>query len=321
MKKILSFLLLCAVTVSVLAGCGYASTAEEREPVFSLMGYDVPYEVYRFYVMTAKSSYGLLDEEGNTKTDDAELLSKAENAAMESVRNLYAALKIAEQYGYSMEDEDIITEAEAYFEALRDSYEEETDFRRDMAAAYMNKSVVVLVRGAKILENKAYEAALENGGIDVSDEALRSFFDSEEVIRVKQILIQREYFANAEEVAAIAYEKALVAEDFDTVFDLYTRSGFYTEDRYLARGETVEEFEEAAFALEIGELSPVVESSAGYSILVRYEKEADLFEEEQESFAEKYYLYQFNAMLDEIKSNAEIQYYDADGEHPFAEIK
>ena len=316
MKKILSFLLLCAVTVSVLAGCGYASTAEEREPVFSLMGYDVPYEV-----MTAKSSYGLLDEEGNTKTDDAELLSKAENAAMESVRNLYAALKIAEQYGYSMEDEDIITEAEAYFEALRDSYEEETDFRRDMAAAYMNKSVVVLVRGAKILENKAYEAALENGGIDVSDEALRSFFDSEEVIRVKQILIQREYFANAEEVAAIAYEKALVAEDFDTVFDLYTRSGFYTEDRYLARGETVEEFEEAAFALEIGELSPVVESSAGYSILVRYEKEADLFEEEQESFAEKYYLYQFNAMLDEIKSNAEIQYYDADGEHPFAEIK
>ena len=320
MKRIIAFILICIMIAGALSGCGYASSAEEREPVFSLLGFDVPYEVYRFYVMTAKVEHGLLDEEGNTVTTDAELLAKAEKTAMDSICNLYAALYVAEQYGMHVDDEFVVKEAERYFDSLKATYESESDFREDMQAAYMNKSVVMLVYSAEYLQNEAYARALEDGSIDRSKEALRAFFASDELIRVKHILLQPSVFTNAKDMANTAHAKALAAESFDEVFDLYKKSGIYTEERYVARGETLESFEDAAFALAVGELSPVVQTSAGYSILMRYEKDPAILEEEWESFEEKYCVYCFNRFLEEAKEAIDIQYYDAYSSYSFAEI-
>ncbi|MBO5110742.1 MAG: hypothetical protein J6D21_08495 [Clostridia bacterium] len=321
MKKLLSFLLLGATLLMLLTGCGYASTREESEPVFSLMGYDVPYEVYRFYAMSAKASYGLLDEDGNTRTDDAGLLANAEKAAMESIYNLYAALSVGEKLGFHIDDKNVVYEAESYFNSLKDSYESESAFRTDMKAAYMNKSVVMLVYGASYIENEAYQRARENGTILQDEASVRAFFESDELIRVKHILIQPSIFTNAKEMADIAYKKALAAENFDTVYKLYRDSGIYTEDRYMARGETYESFEDAAFALTVGQLAPLTETAAGYSVFVRYEKDPAAFEKDKKTFTEQYSLYQFNRLLEDAKTHADLQYYDAYDQHPFAEIK
>ena len=42
---------------------------------------------------------------------------------------------------------------------------------------------------------------------------------------------------------------------------------------YIIRGNRWEAFEDAAFSLDVGEFSEVVETEAGFSILMRYEKE------------------------------------------------
>ena len=321
MRRVFSVILLCIIVAGTLVGCGYGSTAEEREPVFSLMGYDVPYELYRFYAMTEKESLGLIDEDGNTRTDDPELLAKAEEAAMGAIYNLYAALALGERMNVRLEDAMVERAADEYFERLKDSYESESDFRADMKAVHMNRSVVKLVYGAQYVENEAYARAKENGTLDISRAGLEAFFASDDLIRVKHILIQPSLFTNAEEVAEIAHQKAEAAADFDTVFQLYASSGVYTEDRYMARGETVETFEEAAFALSVGELAPIVETSVGYSIFVRCEKAPAIPEENAEEFMEKFLVWQFNKLLEEIKANARIQYYEAYAKHPFAEIK
>jgi hypothetical protein len=203
----------------MLAGCGYGSTAEEREPVFSLMGYDVPYEVYRFYAMTEKASLGLIDEKGNTRTDDPDLLARAEEATMGAIYNLYAALSVGEKMGVLLEDEFVSRAADEYFERLKNSYESESDFRADMEAVNMNRSVVKLVYGARYVESEAYARAKENGTLDVSRAGLESFFASDDLIRVKHILIQPSLFTNAEDVAEMAHQKAEAAADFDTVFN------------------------------------------------------------------------------------------------------
>ena len=321
MKRIISAVLSCVILAGALVGCGYNSTAEEREPVFLVLGYDVPYELYRFYAMTEKESRGLIDENGNTRTDDPELLAKAEEAAMGAIYNLYAALVIGERMGLFLTDQVVSRAAEEYFEQIKNSYESESDFRADMKSVYMNRSVVELIYAAQYIQAEAYEKAEENGTLDDSEEGLNAFYASDNLIRVKHILIQPSLFTNAEEVAEIAYQKAKDATNFDTVFNLYASSGVYAEDRYMAKGETLEAFEEAAFALSVGELGPIVKTSVGYSIFMRYEKEADLVAKDDGEFMEKYLIWQFNLLLEEIKSKAEIEYYDAYDEHPFADIK
>lgn len=304
MKKILSLFFVMLILLSALAGCGGKKT------VMEVLGYEVSYDLYRFYVMTAKENYGLLDETGKTVSTDPLRLALAEQAALDAIVNLCAARRLSEDLGFTLDGEVVWQGVEAYYDKLLLSYESEKELLADMATAYMTEDVVRTVYGISYAQERAYELALMSGEIDNSDEGLRAFFASDDLIRVKQILIVAE-FSDAEGAAEKAHQNALAAESFDAALEMYGTGGFYTEDRYFTRGETLKPFEDAAFALEIGEISDIVETSAGYSILCRYEKEEAYFEENIEDFLEVYRLYQFNQLLEEIKASAEIEYTDA----------
>ena len=74
--------------------------------------------------------------------------------------------------------------------------------------------------------------------------------------------------AKAQEVL----DKAKAGEDFDALIEEYnTDPGMetYTTGYYFGEGQMVEPFEEAAYSLENGQISELVESDFGYHIIKR----------------------------------------------------
>lgn len=113
--------------------------------------------------------------------------------------------------------------------------------------------------------------------IDISDEELTQYFEENkddygqlEQVAASHIFLEDE--ATAKEVEA----KITAGEDFAELAKAYSVDTDTSEDGgdlgYISRGQMDEQFEEAAFALEKGAVSGVVQSAEGYHIIKVTEK-------------------------------------------------
>ena len=123
------------------------------------------------------------------------------------------------------------------------------------------------------LADKIYRYIIQDVNPEISDDEART-------ITVQHILVKTgdgdgtgSQTADADALRQAAYEKALeirrmAAEDGEDFLDLASR---YSEDSVITysfgKGEMEAAFEEAAFSLETGEVSQVVETEAGYHII------------------------------------------------------
>ncbi len=112
--------------------------------------------------------------------------------------------------------------------------------------------------------------------ISISDDDIKEYFDEnkakfgqEEELKASHILVKE--LDLAEEI----HEKLKNGEDFEELAKEHSVDGsaqFGGDLGFFPRGEMVKPFEEAAFALDMGEISEIVESEFGYHIIKAYEK-------------------------------------------------
>ena len=84
---------------------------------------------------------------------------------------------------------------------------------------------------------------------------------------------------------------------------------------YFSTGMMVPEFEQAAMALEIGELSQPVQSQFGFHLIYLEDRrlsEAPPLEEVRQQVAQQVLYESYEAAIDDIKSGVEIEIDDAD---------
>ena len=106
----------------------------------------------------------------------------------------------------------------------------------------------------------------------VSDIKDLNNYKNKDKAKVLHVLIMSEgsKFENPEEVANEVLAKAKAGEDFVALMEEYNEDPGATSAGYtFGPGEMVQEFEKASFALDLGEISDIVQTEYGYHIIKR----------------------------------------------------
>ncbi|MCF8028105.1 MAG: peptidylprolyl isomerase [Desulfobacteraceae bacterium] len=197
------------------------------------------------------------------------------------------------------------SEIQEQLNELKGQFESQDAFEKKIASSGYSEDELKTEMRENLLIRNLIEKKIESG-ISVSDEQARKYYQENkeeykvpEQIRARHILIQTEPDADEKQKAEAKdkiqeVEKKLQSgQEFSELAKEYSdcQSSEKGGDLgYFRRGQMVESFDEAAFALEPGEVSEIVESRFGYHLIKSEDKKpADTksFDEVKESVREK----------------------------------
>ena len=337
MKKTYVKILSCVSAASfllTLPSCGDSkkkleSTKEDKTVVMTVGEYEVPLELYKYVALNTKADYEKgggsdiwLGESGAAK------LSELEDSINETIVHLYTTLYVCDEYGISPDDSYITDALDIQMDAIYEGYENDYDvYAEEIAEYHMNDSVYRFITRNDILSEELIQKMMDDKVIPSTDEELEGIISGPDFIHVKQILISNDNGNSEEENLALAEDilkKLNDGADFDEMIqqyggDLYlfnTDNGYY-----ISRGSYHEAFEEAAFSLEIGEISGIVKTDAGFSIIKRYPKDAEFIAENFNMLADDYIRGRYNLILAEKGKELSVTYTDAMEKYPVLSLK
>ena len=312
-QKLVSLLLAC-VLLSGLVSCkkngaaALASNETETAAVMTVDGFEVPLELYRYVALNYRADYEASHSPDVWESGEGPALLDKLNADVEgTVARLYASLSLCREFGIDADDAYIRDAVDAQ---MKDVYEETAENDYEAFDAYlrthnMTDGVYRFIVRNDILAEELMAKMVERGEIPSSEEALEDAVAGPEFVRVKQILVPAGNGKSDAENKARANELLTMAksgEDFEALVQKYGGDLFMfnnSDGYYLARGTYHKAFEDAAFSLAVGEISGVVRTDAGWSILKRYEKDAGYLAEHFEELANDYISGLYNIRLEE----------------------
>jgi len=317
-KKALILILLAGMLTS-LVSCGddkklLKSTKEEKTVVMTVDGNDVPMELYRYVALQYRSSYG-----GNDNPDiwlgdsGAALLAELNQDVDESIIRMFTTISLCEDYGINEDDAYIMDAVNISMDEIYETYNYDYKAYTEAIAEYnMNDSVYRFMVRNDILAEELLAKMMMNGEIPSTEEELRAIINSDEVIRIKQILVNDTTLSDDENhrLAQEAYNRAMAGEDFDLLVNQYGDDWQMfnnTDGYYISRGSYTQAFEDAAFALEVGELSGIVETGAGYSIILRLEKDSKYIDKHFETLMDDYLKGLYNIALEKHEATLSVE--------------
>lgn len=197
--------------------------------------------------------------------------------------------------------------------------EEQAGGPEQLAAALAGYNMTVEDLKEQIALNLTVRS-LVAGGIEVTDDEVRSYFDENrerlgqpEQVRARHILVKTR--EEAEELR----DQILAGADFAEVARAHsTDPGSAAQGGdlgWFGRGQMVQPFEEAAFALEPGELSEPVETAYGYHLILvedRQDAQEAIFDDGmrasiREMLFEQKLSQRIPEWLNELRSGAEVE--------------
>lgn len=238
MKRILKFAVIPFAVVTILVGC---SNDESR-------------------------SVAEIGDEIITEDELNEMLQKQHGTTMLDTLISYKIVELeAEKAGHEVSEEEIDEEYEVYASQYGGEEGMMTMLKEyNMTEEDIREDIRIYLLTLKILESE----------VDVSDDEVIAFFKENrenfseaESIQASHILVEEESLAKE------LIERINNGEDFTTLAKEYSiEENVETTGGSLgtfSRGQMVAEFEEAAFAMEVGEVSSVpVKTESGYHIIL-----------------------------------------------------
>jgi len=242
-RNVITYFIILCVALGLVAGCGNGNS--NKEAVASVNGKNI----------------------SRDELNDV-LLKQYGQQALNSLISQKVIELEAQKQNIKVSENEIQKELENYY----DSYGGQKDFLQTLeengfTLDDIKKDLTLNIKMKKLLKTR----------ISVTDEEAKAYFEenkatfaTEKQVKASHILVEteekaneiKEKLANGEDFAKLAKENSTDTMTKENGGDL----GFF------GNGQMVKEFEEAAFSLNVGEISPPVKTKYGYHIIKVEEK-------------------------------------------------
>lgn len=294
-KKIFVLASALLALVLMLGACSSVkeikSTEEEARVVGMCGEHEIRYEELRYLTMNykleleAKYGEGIFDTAASGEQYEDELMALVSEALIEN----YALVELCETKDITISDKTSKKQVQEYVEESVELCGDMDAYQVYLANNYLTDWVFRLNTAILGCQQRYYEVLAG----EQDKQAYDAVMSGEGIIRCMSIFVRNDegesVEANrkaAQTVRDAVSAGALVEDYIGTKYNQDTS----TCDYYFMRGYFIEEYEDAAFALEVGEVSEVVEVDDGFYVIQRMETEDSYFESNLDSLKTMYHL-------------------------------
>ena len=274
-KSFIIFLALVILT-STLTAC----SGKNRKVVGTVGAYEVYYEELRWLTMQYKdimaSTYG--EDIWKNKDTAEQYREELEERVYSSIISNYVILTLCDDDMLQLNGVKLIDINGSEVQGIVDNYVNETitdlggkaNYKQSLKENYLTDSLYRFINGVDVCESILFNYYCSLRIIDDSDEAAIDYI-YENFIHTVHIYISK---GEGEESQKLANALKIKLEKGEDIHELAKK---YSEDqtmdsqngRYFTHNTYAEEYEKAAFALEMNQISDIVETSTGYYIIQR----------------------------------------------------
>lgn len=317
-RGLLAVMLLAAMLVS-LASCAEVRPIKSREGELDVIGtvgrFDIYYEELRYITLNCKSDMEIIH--GVNIWDDAELAEQYRAELYDRVyggiaSDYYGVLAMADQLYATAGGADGMLAEEEIKSAVQDTINEtveesggKAEYREALEANYMTDHLYRFYVSVEMAANELFFIARDDLGLlDDSDEYAKDYMHSDKFIRTNHVYLEGRTEENLKLAQQI--EAQLKASD-SPESELILLKGRYCADwkmttthgYYFAHGNSDcgDEYEDTAFAMNVGDVSGIVESDTGYYVIMRLAKEESYMTESFDEFKTQIIGTDFNDLI------------------------
>ena len=297
-KKVLMTICVALLCLSMLVGCG-----QDNRELFSINGEKITIGEFSFFLdnmkemIAAESDLDIKDEHSwaTVEIDNKKAIDVAKEKALEDVVSLVVQVQKAKQEGIELTNDDKKEIGKQKLSFIQ-QYGGEVAFNQMLDMWHISSDTF-----DKIMQYYKYASKLQTKYIsddekinNITEEEIVAKYDTlkEQTLRdsifVKHILIMPKPATDT--TPAVTDEEAMQkaeavlqrlnnGEDFDTVMREVTEDGEISYDGYSFThndGQMDSDFDNAAYALSVGEISGPVKTRFGYHIIKRLESKTDV---------------------------------------------
>ncbi len=302
------FLITILCIALVFAACSKAESSDAVEGVMATVNgkaimqkdYDDAMAYYKTYV-EYQFGEGVWDQETARGLTYKEIY---EEYVMDEMTKTLLLLDAAEKEGMEVAEEEL----QQQYESFKLNFSNDEEYKSFLTERAMTEEYILGELGKELLVNNYITEKIDK--LLPDDDELKSIFENMKMniqVKASHILV------DTEEEALKAIERISGGEDFGELakeLSIDTVSGENGGDLdYFNFEQMIEPFSEAAFALQIGEVSQPVKSDYGYHIIKLTDRIVDediTVESEKSSLIEYYKLGKYEDLLEELKNKAEI---------------
>ena len=296
---------------------GVASTYPDADDFITVAKPDgsfsahISLDEYRYYFLSYKEAYDGGDD--SYWEENPEIKDSIREYVLREILRTYAMVSECEKNGLVLTQEEIdyINMENAKFVS---SMGDQASFRALLDSYFLTPYLYNTLGEFSLLGPKLSQHYVDTGVLLTTDEDIRTYLDTDALIRCKHILISNDEGEDIEANRQLANDiltRLNNGEDFDALMTEYTEdpgTESSPEGYYFFRGQMVESFEDASFALEVGEMSGIVESDFGFHIILRCEKEAEHIDQNFAALKSAYNDTRIYQVFDEVTADWVITY-------------
>ncbi|HZK57294.1 MAG TPA: peptidylprolyl isomerase [Clostridia bacterium] len=312
-NKSMLLIAIVLITAILVAGCFKKSSGLKEGVIATVNGSEISKEEYEkllnFYLSELRGSYSLTDDALNK--DMGTGITLLDSLKLEILDTIIMERIIAKEAAANNVKVDEAELQELYEEKHLRLMEEDEDYKNMIKENKIDEDLIKEQMGKSLLGHKYRTFYLEK--IEISDQTAETFYNENkemfhlEEIKARHILVEEEQLAKdiikkleeGEDFAELAKEHSIEPGAQQSGGDI----GYFSRDANL-----VPEFKEAAFALEVGQVSEPVKTEYGYHVITVEDKveENIKFEDAKEGIKHSLKETDFQNHIGEMFENADI---------------